>query len=84
LYQSHVDKWRTARDRGRIDADGAKRAAKTVPGKDAESVAENRRLVAENVRLAAELAKSKSVVEVMGKLHALCVSRTAVGLSWGR
>jgi hypothetical protein len=72
LYQSHVDKWRRARDRGVLDAGGAPvRARKSVPVKDARITAENRRLVAENSRLTDELAKSRSVVEVMGKLHAL-------------
>lgn len=72
LYQSHVDKWRRARDRGVLDTGGAPvRARKPVPVKDARTTAENRRLVAENSRLTDELAKSKSVVEVMGKLHAL-------------
>ena len=70
LYQSHVDKWRRARDRGALDSGdlGAVRPAKT---KDARPVGGDQRLVAENVRLTAELAKSKSVVAVLGKLCAL-------------
>jgi transposase len=69
LYQSHVDKWRRARDRGALDAQGATPGPATAS--DARSAAENRRLAAENARLTVELAKCKSVVEVMGKLHAL-------------
>ena len=76
LYQSHVDKWRRARDRGALDASGLNGAAKSAPAANGRQAAspETRRLVAENARLTAELAKSKSVVEVMGKLHALLES----------
>lgn len=73
LYQSHMDKWRRARDSGALsgasDAAGATRAA--APAKKSPTAAENQRLAAENARLTAELATSKSVVQVMGKLHAL-------------
>ena len=69
LYQSHVDKWRRARDRGALGAAGT--TAVAAMATDARQAAENRRLVAENARLTTALAKSKSVVEVMGKLHAL-------------
>lgn len=71
LYQSHVDKWRRARDRGGLDTAGDRRAASPATAKNVPPAAEIRRLLAENTRLADELAKSKSVVEVMGKLHAL-------------
>ena len=70
LYQSHVDKWRRARDRGTLGTEGATQASGPVKTKDAPA-GENRRLAAENARLTAELAKSRSVVAVMGKLHAL-------------
>ena len=69
LYQSHVDKWRRARDRGALGAAGTTAVAATAT--DARQTSENRRLAAENARLTTALAKSKSVVEVMGKLHAL-------------
>jgi transposase len=69
LYQSHVEKWRRARDRGALDTTGTAHPA--GPGKAAQPAVENRRLMAENARLTVELTKSKSVVEVMGKLHAL-------------
>lgn len=66
LYDTHIGKWRRARDRGALRTAGSPRPAKASP----ES-AENRRLKAENARLAAELATTKAVLEVMGKVHAL-------------
>lgn len=73
LYQSHVEKWRRARDRGALSP--AKAAAKEGPsavkeGPSAES-RENRRLVEENARLTAELEKTNAVVEILGKACAL-------------
>jgi transposase len=66
LYQSHIDKWRRARDRGGLGATGRPAEVKVV----SESV-ESRRLKAENARLVAELAKTRAVLEVMGKVSAL-------------
>lgn len=69
LYQSHITKWRNARDRGGLQS----RSASSGPRvKSASAVAvEVRKLTAENARLAAELAQTKAVVEVLGKAHAL-------------
>ncbi|WP_416210595.1 transposase [Frankia sp. Cas8] len=65
LYDSHVAKWRRARDRSAL-------GAKSSPGPaQAAGSAENRRLKAENARLAAELAKTRAVLEIMGKVSAL-------------
>ena len=66
LYQSHVEKWRRARDRGALSA--SKAVAKEGPS--AESM-ENRRLVEENARLTAELEKTNAVVEILGKAYTL-------------
>jgi transposase len=66
LYQSHIEKWRRARDRGALSP--AKSPVKE--GSSAES-RENRRLVEENARLAAELEKTRAVVDVLGKTYAL-------------
>ena len=79
LYQSHISKWRLARDRGALASAGS-----TDAGMARSQSAQTRRLKAENARLTAELAKTQAVLEVMGKVHALCVSRTAVRLSSGR
>lgn len=70
LYQSHVDKWRRARERGTLDS-GDMNAARPAKAKEARRAGEDQRLAAENARLTAELAKSKSVVAVLGKLCAL-------------
>ncbi|WP_416210764.1 transposase, partial [Frankia sp. Cas8] len=64
LYESHIGKWRRARDQGALGAARTSGPATAVP-------AENRRLKAENARLTAELAKTRPVLEVMGKVHAL-------------
>jgi transposase len=73
LYQSHVEKWRKARDRGTLTpkkttpTTNSGPPAKTSP---AEST-QNRRLVAQNEKLTAELEKTKAVLEVLGKTYAL-------------
>ena len=66
LYESNVAKWRRARDRGSLTR-GATRVAKT----SSVEPAEQRRLRHEVERLTSELAKTKAVLEVMGKAHAL-------------
>lgn len=67
LYQSHIGKWRTAGTAA--TADRRAPATTTQPaGRDAQ---ENRRLVAENAKLTAELTRTKAVMEVLGKAHAL-------------
>jgi transposase-like protein len=70
LYQSHVEKWRRARDRGTLAA--SPKSSTMAAGKPAvvEPPAD-RRLRAENARLVAELARTKAVLEVVGKAHAL-------------
>lgn len=68
LYHSHVQKWREARDRGALQALTDKPAGRPTPGKvDAEA----ERLRKENERLAAELAKTKAALEIMGKAREL-------------
>lgn len=66
LYQSHIEKWRRARDRGALSP--AKASTKDPAAAEAR---ENRRLREENARLTAELAKTKAVVDVLGKTYAL-------------
>ena len=69
LYQSHLEKWRRARDRGALDS--SPKSSTAAPGKPAVESAADRRLRAENARLTAELAKTKAVLEIVGKAHAL-------------
>jgi transposase-like protein len=81
LYQSHIEKWRKARDAGRLTplarsgrpvgggSSGNRRRAAGGDSKTGRS--EHRRLQQENDRLAAELAKTRAVAEILGKAHAL-------------
>lgn len=66
LYQSHIEKWRRARDRGALSP--VKAPVKEGPSAEAKEI---RRLTEENARLAGELEKTNAVVEVLGKAYAL-------------
>jgi transposase len=66
LYSSHLAEWRKARDGGARQGLSAKAKAK----RSADQV-ELERLRRRNERLSAELAKTRSALDVMGKLHAL-------------
>lgn len=68
LYHSHIEYWREARDKGALRALSDKPAGRPARG---ESEAENEKLRKENDRLAAELARTKAALEVVGKAHAL-------------
>jgi transposase-like protein len=76
LYQSHIEKWRKARDAGRLTRSG-RPGGDGSPGNprgagDGEAGrSEKRRLQQENDRLTAELAKTRAVAEILGKAHAL-------------
>jgi transposase len=67
LYSSHISEWRRARDNGA--AAGLAEKPSGRPGRPAD--AENERLRRENEKLAAELARTKAALEVVGKAHAL-------------
>jgi transposase-like protein len=83
LYQSHVEKWRKALDRGTL-ASTPERAVIAPAGQAVVESAAERRLLAENARLESELAKAKAVLEVVGKAHALLdLDRSYVGLGGG-
>ena len=66
LYSSHLAEWRKARNAGAQQGLAPKAKAK----RSAEQ-AELERLRRRNERLSAELAKTRSALDVMGKLHAL-------------
>ena len=68
LYTSHISEWRKARDKGAAGVLAEKPAGR--PGRSAAE-AENERLRKENEKLAAELARTKAALEVVGKAHAL-------------
>ena len=67
LYSSHITEWRKARDAGALAALAAPRGRKRRDPA-AEQIA---RLQAEKQRLEQELAKTRAVVDVQAKLHAL-------------
>ena len=66
LYSSHLAEWRKARNVGGREA----LAPKAKPRRSPEQV-ELERLRRRNERLESELAKTRSALDVMGKLHAL-------------
>ena len=66
LYSSHLAEWRKVRDAGAQQGLAPKAKVK----RSAEQV-ELERLRRRNDRLSAELAKTRSALDVMGKLHAL-------------
>jgi transposase-like protein len=69
LYQSQIREWTAARDALTRGASAPRRAHRAASGKDSSAA-----LQAENQRLARELAKSRAVVEIMGKLQGLLES----------
>lgn len=66
LYTSHLAEWRKARAAGARDALGAK----PKPRRSAEQV-ELEKLRRKNERLEAELERTKTALEITGKVHAL-------------
>jgi transposase len=68
LYHSHIIEWRRARDGGVLAGPPPRPGRK--PARSAEQ-AEAERLRRDNERLAAELARTKAALEIMGKAHAL-------------
>ena len=67
LFDSHIGKWRRAQQQGRL---AATPSAGTGPG-GGSAAARERALTVENERLRAELATTKAVLDVAGKVSAL-------------
>src|SRR4029453_6549414 len=67
LYSSHIAEWRRAREGGALPGHAA-RARR--PRRSAEQV-ELERVRRRNQRLEAELARTKTALEIVGKAHAL-------------
>jgi transposase len=70
LYSSHVIEWTRARDAGALAGVAASRRPGKRPKKSAETV-ELERLRARNARLEADLLKTRTALDIMGKAHAL-------------
>jgi transposase-like protein len=70
LYSSHVIEWTRARDAGALEgvADSPRSEKRPKPSVEA---AELERLRARNARLEAELKKTRTALDIMGKAHAL-------------
>lgn len=64
LYESHIGKWRRARDEGRLGPNGGRPHTGSLER-------ENARLRAELAKTTAELESTKAVVEIMGKVQGL-------------
>lgn len=69
LYSSHIIEWRRARDAGTLTAAPPRSTPAMTRGRSAEQ-AEIERLRRQNERLAADLARNKAALEIMGKTHA--------------
>lgn len=67
LYSSHIVEWRRARDRGALAGLSAPRGRPPVDPRDRQIA----KLEADKAKLEAELARTRRVVEVQGKLSAL-------------
>jgi len=70
LYSSHISEWRRQRDSGAL----AGGASKGRPTKRTAEQLELDRLRKQNKRLAAELERTKTALEITGKVHALLES----------
>jgi len=66
LYTSHIAEWRKARDAGARDA----LAPRPKPRRSPEEI-EVEKLRRKNERLEAELARTKTALDIVGKAHAL-------------
>jgi transposase-like protein len=69
LYSSHIIEWRRARDAGTLTGPQPRTAPAAKRGRSAEQT-EIERLRRQNERLAADLARNKAALEIMGKTHA--------------
>jgi transposase len=71
LYHSHIKEWSAARDAGALSGiAGARRSTRGSKG-SAKERGEVDRLRAQNVRLTAQLAQTRTALDIMGKAHVL-------------
>lgn len=81
LYDSSIQLWRKQRDEGALKGvSGEKQVASNEAARQrAKEKAERERLERENARLKKKLTQTEAALEIVGKWHALCVSRTLSG-----
>ena len=70
LYSSHVIEWTRARDAGAWEGVGDSRRSAKRPKRSAETT-ELERLRDRNEKLEADLARTRTALDIMGKAHAL-------------
>jgi transposase len=71
LYHSHILEWRAARDAGALTALGVRTTPAGEGRRRSADAAEVERLRRRNERLEADLARTRTALEIMGKAHAL-------------
>ena len=69
LYHSHIKEWTAARDAAAVSGLGD--ARRSSAGSKGSTKGEVERLRAQNVRLAAQLAQTRTALDIMGKAHVL-------------
>ncbi|MDQ4038903.1 MAG: hypothetical protein M3313_11290 [Actinomycetota bacterium] len=70
LYSSHVIEWTRARDAAALEGVADSRRSAKRPRRSVEA-AELERLRARNPKLEADLTKTRTALDIMGKAHAL-------------
>ena len=68
-YHSHIKEWTAARDAGAVCGVGDGRRSSTAS--KGSTKGEVQRLRAQNLRLAAQLAQTRTALDIMGKAHEL-------------
>lgn len=71
LYHSHILEWRAARAAGALTALGSRKSPVSENRRRSAEAVEIERLRRRNERLEADLARTKTALEIMGKAHAL-------------
>jgi transposase len=72
LYHSHIEHWRSQREKGTLPATTGKPAPKSAEADELTRLqAENKKLKARNARLESDLGKTRTALDIAGKAFAL-------------
>jgi len=72
LYHSHIEHWRSQRERGTLPATTGKPAPKSAEDDELALLrAENKKLKSRNARLESDLGKTRTALDIAGKAFAL-------------